>query len=65
MKAFQLSRDPKQHLNMQKDKVGLNIYTFQYVFHGIIPPETALSDVNWYLTGSVGYKLSSPAIFVE
>lgn len=28
-----------------------------------LPPETALIDVNWYLTGGVGYKLSDHQIY--
>lgn len=38
---------------MQKDKVGLNIYTIQYTFKVSLLPETALIDIKWYLTGSV------------
>jgi len=41
---------------MQKDKVGFNIYTFQYFNQGINTSETALINVNWYLTGSVDFK---------
>lgn len=41
---------------MQKDKVGLNIYTIQYTFKVSLLPETALIDIKWYLTGRVGYK---------
>ena len=44
-KQSQLSRDPKQHLNMQKDKVGCNIYThFNTFFKGSLPPKTAVID---------------------
>lgn len=41
MKQSQLSGDPKQHLNMQKDEVGLNIYTIQYIFQGIMTPRNS------------------------
>lgn len=37
----QLNRESKQHLNMQKDKVGFNIYTFQYIFQGIVAPKNS------------------------
>lgn len=36
--------DPKQRLNMQKDKVGLNICTIEYTFKVSLLPETARID---------------------
>lgn len=42
-----------------------SIYTqFNTFFKGSWPPETALIDVNWYLTGSVGYKLSHHQLYL-
>ena len=45
---------------MQKNRIGLNIYTFQH--EGSLPPETALNVVNWYLTGGV-YKPSGHQLY--
>lgn len=44
--SLNLAEIQKQHFNMQKDKVGLNIFTIQYILKGSFLPETALIKVN-------------------
>lgn len=40
----------------KKTKLASIYIHFNTLLKGSVPPETALSDVNWSLTGSVGYK---------
>lgn len=53
IKQSQLSRDPK-HLNMQNNRIGLNIY----IFKRSSPPRRSFYQRKLVLTGSVGLKLS-------